>query len=211
MRPGDGAIPTMFGDIQTAFAFVPLYFGETVNGWPHHVVPDGTVAAPHHFYTGALLAGLLAWWASGGRAESDRSFRAMARQKAGFTLGALAVSAFAWFTLWAGPSPFLGAVGTLAGLAGALAAVAASPFWSAWRWTRDVDVSTGGLRSIPVRLVARVWSVVTVRSVTALGVLIALDDAVEHAFGVPTPLDWFWAAFLHGWLAEAVRWIAVTF
>lgn len=27
---------------------------------------------------------------------------------------------------------------------------------------------------------------------TILGLLIALDDAVSHAFGVPTPIDWLW-------------------
>jgi hypothetical protein len=27
---------------------------------------------------------------------------------------------------------------------------------------------------------------------TLLGVLVALDDAVSHAFGVWTPLDWVW-------------------
>lgn len=31
---------------------------------------------------------------------------------------------------------------------------------------------------------------------TLLGVLIALDDALSHAFGVWTPLDWFWKAYL---------------
>jgi hypothetical protein len=193
----------------TLFGTIPLYVGTRVNGFPHHVVPDGTLLAPHHFYTGVLLAGLLAWWASGGETDT-RSFGAMAREKAGFTLGALAVSAFAWFTLWGGPSPFLGAVGTLAGLAGALVAVVAAPFWSRWRWTRDVTMPTGGLRAIPARLVVRVWSVLTVRSLTALGVLIALDDAVEHAFGIWTPLDWFWGAFLHRWLTEAVRWIGAV-
>ncbi len=189
---------------------VVAFVGEPVNGFPVDAVPDGTVVVLHHYYIGVLLAGLLAWWVSGGRSASERSFRAAMDAKPGFTLGALAVSGLTWFTLWAGPSPFLGAVGTLAGLAGALAAIVASPFWSAWRWTRDVDLPSGGLRAIPARLVARMWSVVTVRSVTALGVLIAFDDAVEHAFGVWTPLDWFWGAFLHGWLTEAVRWVGTV-
>lgn len=36
---------------------------------------------------------------------------------------------------------------------------------------------------------------------TLLGLLIALDDAVEHAFGIPTPLDQLW----NQWLREKVR------
>jgi len=32
---------------------------------------------------------------------------------------------------------------------------------------------------------------------TLLGLLIALDDAVSHAFGVPTPLDWTWAHYVY--------------
>lgn len=36
---------------------------------------------------------------------------------------------------------------------------------------------------------------------TLLGLLVALDDAVEHAFGIPTPLDQLWSR----WLREKVR------
>lgn len=31
---------------------------------------------------------------------------------------------------------------------------------------------------------------------TLVGLSIALDDAVSHAFGVTTPLDWFWTVHL---------------
>ena len=45
---------------------------------------------------------------------------------------------------------------------------------------------------------ALVWRYypVTGSAGTLLGVLIALDDAVSHAFGIPTPLDWVWTAYL---------------
>jgi hypothetical protein len=35
---------------------------------------------------------------------------------------------------------------------------------------------------------------------TLLGLLVALDDAVEHAFGIPTPLDQLW----NRWLRDMV-------
>jgi hypothetical protein len=36
---------------------------------------------------------------------------------------------------------------------------------------------------------------------TILGVLIALDDALSHALGIWTPLDWIWEAYLSGVVA----------
>lgn len=43
-----------------------------------------------------------------------------------------------------------------------------------------------------------VWRFYPVTGATGsvVGVLVALDDAISHAFGVPTPLDWFWHAHL---------------
>ena len=38
----------------------------------------------------------------------------------------------------------------------------------------------------------------------ALGWLIALDDAVEHAFGVPTPLDWLFAEWIYPYITAIV-------
>lgn len=31
-----------------------------------------------------------------------------------------------------------------------------------------------------------------------VGLLVALDDALSHAFGIWTPLDWVWRRWLHG-------------
>ncbi|WP_135853162.1 hypothetical protein [Halorussus salinus] len=39
------------------------------------------------------------------------------------------------------------------------------------------------------------------RGLALVGVLVALDDALEHAFGWPTPLDLLWSR----WLYPAVR------
>ena len=35
---------------------------------------------------------------------------------------------------------------------------------------------------------------------TLLGLLVALDDAISHAFGVPTPLDLLWAHWIHPYM-----------
>jgi hypothetical protein len=35
---------------------------------------------------------------------------------------------------------------------------------------------------------------------TLVGLSIALDDAVSHAFGVPTPLDLLWANYIHPYM-----------
>lgn len=45
---------------------------------------------------------------------------------------------------------------------------------------------------------ALVWRYypVTGATGTLIGLLIALDDALSHVFGVPTPLDLFWAHYL---------------
>lgn len=43
--------------------------------------------------------------------------------------------------------------------------------------------------------------VVGLRGAALLAVLVALDDAVEHAFPVGSPLDWFWTK----WLFPAVQ------
>lgn len=38
-------------------------------------------------------------------------------------------------------------------------------------------------------------------ALTLLGLLIAADDAVSHAFGIWTPLDALWHAYLVRWVA----------
>lgn len=40
------------------------------------------------------------------------------------------------------------------------------------------------------------WYPITGATGTLLGLAIALDDALSHALGVPTPLDWVWTAHL---------------
>lgn len=83
-------------------------------------------------------------------------------------LGAL----FAFGLTWRYYPP-VGTALTLLSLGVALAAVVGRPYWAAYSW-------------------------VGFRGAALLGVLVALDDAVEHAFGWPMPLDLFWKHWLYG-------------
>jgi len=64
-----------------------------------------------------------------------------------------------------------GAVLSLVGLLAALVAVLLLPFWADYAWLG--------------------W-----RGAALLAVLVGLDDVVEHAFGLATPLDWLWKAHI---------------
>ena len=90
---------------------------------------------------------------------------------AGGALTALVAFALTWRHY-----PAVGAALTLLGLLVAFAAVVIRPYWAAYSW-------------------------VGLRGAALLAVLVALDDAVEHAFPVGSPLDWFWIE----WLYPAVR------
>lgn len=90
-------------------------------------------------------------------------------------LAALLGAAFAFATVWR-YYHVAGALLTLALLVVALAAPVVFPFWRDYAWIGP-------------------------RGAALVGVLVSLDDAVEHAFGVWTPLDWFWKA----WLAGAIQ------
>ena len=77
----------------------------------------------------------------------------------------LLTACFAFATVWTF-YPETGAVLSIAGVLLALASTAL-PFWAGYAWLGP-------------------------RGVLLLGALVALDDVVEHAFGVPTPLDRLW-------------------
>jgi len=76
------------------------------------------------------------------------------------------VALFAFASIW----PYYAATGAvlaLFGVAVAVVAPVALQFWQSYPWIGP-------------------------RGVALLGALVAVDDVVEHAFGVATPLDWLW-------------------
>lgn len=85
---------------------------------------------------------------------------------------ALLGAAFAFGPTWTYYAP-VGAALVLLSLCVALVAVVARPYWTAYSW-------------------------VGFRGAALLGLLVALDDALEHAFGWPMPLDLFWKHWLYG-------------
>lgn len=82
----------------------------------------------------------------------------------------LLLGLFSWYHIW-WLFPVTGAIGVLAGLTIAtLTATIREPWWS--RYPRKVRLAFVGL------------------------LLIAWDDAIEHAFGFWMPLDWVWDTYL---------------
>lgn len=133
--------------------------------FPHDLVPDGAIFAPHHLYLGALLLLGVCWVVSDNYADQEAWVVATA------TLAALFGFALTWRYY-----PTVGAALVLAGLSAALLAVLTRSYWTGYGWAGH-------------------------RGLALVGVLVALDDALEHALGVPTPLDQLWGR----WLLPAVR------
>lgn len=196
--------------INAPDVFVPLYHGAETGWFPVERIPDGSIWYPHHFWTGVLVA-LVAIYAD------RRDGSAVA------TVAGLSVAVYGWLFLWhKATSPFWGAAFSLVGVTVATLAVVVAPYWRhyplrayprlvatdlrrAWR----VDLRAvprrvaGGVRWVVTHPVAAVGRVVTPRTVALLGVLIAADDAVDHALPVTTPLQWFWVNHGHRLAAEA--------
>lgn len=138
----------------------------TVAGaFPHEAVPDGHVAAPHHFYIGVGLLGAVVW------VVGDNYRRREPLLAGGGALLALFGFCLTW--QW---YPVVGAALTLAGLCVALLGVC----WPRGLWA-----------DYPLRM----------RLAALLGVAIALDDAIEHAFPIGSPLDWLWMHYLYPLIA----------
>lgn len=129
--------------------------------FPHELVPDGMVWAAHHYVYLCLAAAFTTFtvW-------DDYP----GREPLAAT-GGLAVGVFAFLFMW--PVRGYHALGALVALAAPLVAVAAV-LRPGGPWRRPA--SDGGYPRTKAAVVV----------VLAVG---GLDDAVEHAFGVPTPLD----------------------
>lgn len=129
--------------------------------FPDESIPDGTVFAPHHLYTGVLPV-LGSVWMVGDDVPGQEPW---------VVAGGVVVALVSFLLVWQW-YPTVGAALTLLGLCVALGAVCAPGFWSGYAWVGH-------------------------RGLAFLGGLIALDDAIEHAFPVSTPLDWAWTEWLH--------------
>lgn len=99
------------------------------------------------------------------------------------------VSIFSFVTLWGTTYPLLGAVGSLIGLIIATLAVATRKVW-----TDRGNVQYG-------------WHC---RLCIVLGLLVAWDDGLEHAFGFTTPLDWLWIEFIYPFVQQLPQTIGVV-
>jgi len=137
-------------------------------GWfPHEAVPDGTVWVAHHYTYLALAAAFASFtvW------DDYRTKEPVV------VTGSLLAGVFAFLFMW--PIRGYHELGAILALLMPVIGVAAiirprSPWWH--------SPSGGGY---PPR---------TALAICALSVG-ALDDAVEHAFGVPTPLDTIFGIF----------------
>lgn len=121
--------------------------------YPAEAVPDGNQFAPHHLYTGALLALFVCWAAARRASEAPLSV-------VGGLLVALMGFALTWHVY-----PALGATMTLSGVTASLVGLTVRRAY----WTEFGFV---------------------VQGLVLVGLLVAMDDAVSHSFGVWTPLDW---------------------
>lgn len=90
------------------------------------------------------------------------------------------VSLFSFVTVWGTAYPVTGAIGTILGLGIATLGLAVR---GVWRSVGDIQYS---------------WYY---RVAIFIGLLVAWDDALEHAFGWPTPLDLIWK------ISEAAMWL----
>jgi len=84
--------------------------------------------------------------------------------------GGIALALFAFASVWTF-YPETGAVLALLGVAVAVVAPVALQFWAGYAWFGP-------------------------RGLALLGAVVALDDVLEHALGITTPLDWLWTTHI---------------
>jgi len=145
---------------------IPL---ELLGNFPAQPVPDGIVAVPHHF-TYLAIAAILAT----GTVWDDYRHKEPI-----IVVGALTGALIAFNLMWphARYRPLGPSLAVVLPILALLAIVLPVGKWRFWPWEID--------RPYPI---GTSW-------VVSLLILGALDDVVEHAFGVWTPLDWFFGEF----------------
>lgn len=133
---------------------------------PHDPVPDGAVFAPHHYIYALGLVLLVV-------AVVWDDYRD--REPLLVALGA-GVGLFGFLFVW----QYYPAAGAILSLAGPLVTIGGVLLGSTGTAVGDV------WDDYPLRY----------RAAAVVFSLVALDDAVEHAFGWPTPLDVLWVRYL---------------
>jgi len=135
--------------------------------FPAEAVPDGAILAPHHYIYGMLLVLVVIGMVWDNYADREPLLAVLG---AGSGL-------FGFVSVW----PYYPVAGALLALLGPVVVIAA------------VTVGSFGLA------VGDVWDDYPrrQRAAAVLLSLVALDDVVEHAFGVPTPLDVIWNGYLY--------------
>lgn len=155
--------------------------------FPHEAVPDGAALAPHHAWVGLLVAVLAAAvvWDNHPREEPWG------------LLASHILLGFSFGMVWPYYSR-LGALGSLLGVT--LATISLTLHPALVYGLRHVGLGTPLGGAYWLSHGSRSWW-----AVCLLGTLISADDVLEHALGWSTPLDWFWKAFLHGWLMDLMN------
>lgn len=146
-------------------------------GFPYEAVPDGAVFAPHHLHYGVLAALVVA-------AIVWDDFPQ--REPALVVVGLLAAE-FGFSLTW----PYYPATGAALALVGLAVAtipvtrgvVALTAHYAGREWERPY------------------WAIFPWQAVVVLlCLLVAWDDLLNHAFGVPTPLDHIWNVYIYEYI-----------
>jgi hypothetical protein len=203
---------------------LPLYHKSGPAGFPVETIPDGSIWYAHHFWHGVVFTVLVMWYR--GVSTGDDTPR-YARKPVFTVAGlAVAVYGwlFLWQN---GASPFWGASFSLVGTTVAVASPVVAPYWRRYslreyratvaaRWSdAETCVRVNGwgtithvVAAVGRRVVYPEWVVkwvvngvgrrlVSTRFAALVGLLVAYDDAVDHALPVTTPLDEWWSTNGH--------------
>lgn len=159
--------------------------------FPYHTIPDGDVMFPHHLYLGLFVVALVVW-----RVSDD--YRHV--EPVGVFVGSL-ISLFSFISLWGTSYPVTGAIGTLLGLTVASLSLFTRRVWTSEAKSSSAEDDGFADSSADESDEGNVSYGRRMRLLVALGLLMAWDDALEHAFGLPTPLDLLWK------ITEAAHWL----
>lgn len=134
--------------------------------FPAEAIPDGALLAPHHFIYGCWAALL----------TLSVLWNDLKRREPIVVAVLICVALFGWYHIWQW-YPVTGAVLTFVAPLVAITWILTGYFF--------LDEMTVWNEYPPI------FSIMVI-----FWLLVALDDVVSHAFGVPTPLDFIWIEFI---------------